>query len=205
MPEPFVNKRKEGQRRRSDARRLIIIQSATNLFIQYGFEAVTVDDVAAEANASKQTIYRHFGSREGLVSAVISSVLATMLTPLERSLRSEDGRRAQLHEIAKAYQKMAFDSQGLRLVRFLIGVTPGSPKLGDCFAEQVIHRVISLIEPVVAEALGKDKAVVETEAFLAILQGKEYNRALVGQTPDWRRLNALRTYAVSNVLGENEA
>ncbi len=200
MAETATDHRKQGQRRRSAARRQVVIDAASKLFIEQGFEAVTLDDIAAEANASKQTIYRHFGSREGLIGDVLSTVLTEMLIPVEQAMTSEGSPQDRLEATALAYQQMAFDHQGLRLVRFLIGAVPDSPNLGDRFAEQVIQRVTALLEPVVAVVLETDKAPVETEAFMGVLQGKEYNRALVGQPVDWERLEALRSFAVNTVV-----
>ncbi len=42
---------------------------ALDLFEQHGYEAVSVADIAREAEVAERTIYRHFGSKERLVTA----------------------------------------------------------------------------------------------------------------------------------------
>ncbi|WP_421765221.1 TetR/AcrR family transcriptional regulator [Ekhidna sp.] len=50
-----------------------ILNSAEELFIQYGIRSVTMDDVAREASMSKKTLYQYFDNKDGLVSEVALS------------------------------------------------------------------------------------------------------------------------------------
>jgi hypothetical protein len=43
-----------------------ISRSARRLFLEYGFDAVTVADIAAAASVSAQTVYNHFATKEEL-------------------------------------------------------------------------------------------------------------------------------------------
>lgn len=65
MPEP--------QRVRLPAteRRNTILEAGGRLFGASGYEATTVDDVAAAAGVTKPIVYRHFGSKEGLYLAIL--------------------------------------------------------------------------------------------------------------------------------------
>ncbi|MEQ8629259.1 TetR/AcrR family transcriptional regulator [Ekhidna sp.] len=47
-----------------------ILNSAEELFIQYGIRSVTMDDVARAASMSKKTLYQYFDNKDGLVSEV---------------------------------------------------------------------------------------------------------------------------------------
>jgi len=44
-----------------------IMQSALELFRQYGFKSVTMDDVAHRAGISKKTLYQHFDNKNAIV------------------------------------------------------------------------------------------------------------------------------------------
>lgn len=50
-----------------------LLDAATRLFCRYGINAVGVDAVVREAETAKATLYKNFGSKEGLVSAVLES------------------------------------------------------------------------------------------------------------------------------------
>lgn len=48
-----------------------LIEAASRLFCRYGINAVGVDAVVSEAGTAKATLYKNFGSKEGLVEAVL--------------------------------------------------------------------------------------------------------------------------------------
>ena len=52
--------------RKKRATRQLISNTATKLFMDRGFEQVTVDDVAAAANVSKMTVFNYFSRKEDL-------------------------------------------------------------------------------------------------------------------------------------------
>lgn len=47
--------------------RIKIMQSALDLFRQYGFKSVTMDDVAHRSGISKKTLYQHFDNKNAIV------------------------------------------------------------------------------------------------------------------------------------------
>lgn len=48
-----------------------ILVAANNLFEKQGFHATGVDQLAAESGVTKRTLYKYFGSKEGLIEAVL--------------------------------------------------------------------------------------------------------------------------------------
>ncbi|MBV8030354.1 MAG: helix-turn-helix transcriptional regulator, partial [Betaproteobacteria bacterium] len=53
-----------------------ILGAADRLFYEHGIRAVGVDAVAAEADVSKRTLYKHYPSKDALVSAYLTGRLA---------------------------------------------------------------------------------------------------------------------------------
>lgn len=51
-----------------------LIEVATALFNRYGYHAVGIDQVIAEAGVAKTTLYRHFKSKEELIVAVLKRI-----------------------------------------------------------------------------------------------------------------------------------
>lgn len=47
-----------------------ILSNATELFLNYGFKSITMDDISAHLGISKKTIYQHFDNKTSLVEAV---------------------------------------------------------------------------------------------------------------------------------------
>jgi AcrR family transcriptional regulator len=50
-----------------------ILESATEIFYQRGLDGAGVADLCAAVGASKETLYRHFGSKDGLIDAVLAA------------------------------------------------------------------------------------------------------------------------------------
>lgn len=58
------------QTKRGHERRIALMESATELFLQHGYEAVSLDDIVQHAGGSKASIYKYFGNKEGLFRAI---------------------------------------------------------------------------------------------------------------------------------------
>jgi len=57
------------------AREDAIIQTASKLLAEKGFEAMTVDEVAASVGIAKASLYKHFSSKEDLAAAAMVRVM----------------------------------------------------------------------------------------------------------------------------------
>lgn len=60
-------------RPKDPAKREAILEAAKRLFVRLGFDAVSMDQIAAEAGVSKLTVYSHFGDKESLFAAAVES------------------------------------------------------------------------------------------------------------------------------------
>jgi len=71
-----------------DSARDRILQAASDLFCRFGINATGVDAIVDRAGTAKATLYKTFGSKEGLVEAVLEAEGASwrhwFLTELER-------------------------------------------------------------------------------------------------------------------------
>ncbi|MCH7334972.1 TetR/AcrR family transcriptional regulator [Acinetobacter sp. NIPH 2699] len=58
------------QTRRGQERRLALLLCATDFFLEKGYDAVSLDDIVNHAGGSKTSIYKYFGNKEGLFTAI---------------------------------------------------------------------------------------------------------------------------------------
>ncbi|MFW9615761.1 TetR/AcrR family transcriptional regulator [Aquabacterium sp.] len=65
-----------------------IVEAVNRLLATKGYDAMTVDEVAAEAGMAKASVYKHFASKEDLAAAA-------MVRALDRALAFVDDLRAQ--------------------------------------------------------------------------------------------------------------
>ena len=84
------------------AREQAIINAVNRLLAEKGFEAMTVDAVAAEVGIAKASLYKHFKSKEDLAAAAMISVLDrawTLVELLQADAAQSD--RARLEAVAR--------------------------------------------------------------------------------------------------------
>ena len=56
---------------RSARKRLTILSAGRDLFLSHGYQGTSVDQIAATAEVSKQTVYKHFGDKHELLLAIV--------------------------------------------------------------------------------------------------------------------------------------
>ncbi len=66
-----------------------IIESASKMFLNYGFKSVTMDDLASEMGISKKTIYTHFSNKTKLVEATTNHLFNNVCTGIETILDAD--------------------------------------------------------------------------------------------------------------------
>ncbi len=91
-------KARERERRRSE-----IVDAAERLFFRKGFEHVTMDEIAEEAELSKGTLYLYFKSREDLHFAVVLRALAILDRLIRQAYRPERKGLENILEMGEAY------------------------------------------------------------------------------------------------------
>jgi AcrR family transcriptional regulator len=80
---------------RADARRNYerLVSVATEAFLEHG-ESASLDDIAKRASVGPGTLYRHFPTRQDLISAVMEQWMQTVLAEAEPLLADEDPTEA---------------------------------------------------------------------------------------------------------------
>jgi AcrR family transcriptional regulator len=77
--------------RRSEGTKDEIIRAAAKMFAAQGYEATSLDSIAAEAGMTKATLYYHFSSKETIYAAVLTRYLAEAKERLEEVRREGGG------------------------------------------------------------------------------------------------------------------
>jgi AcrR family transcriptional regulator len=80
-------------------RRQQLLDIGREVFAQRGFEATSIEELAARAEVSKPVVYEHFGSKEGLYAVVVDREMQRLLDRFTSALAA-GGRPRQLLERA---------------------------------------------------------------------------------------------------------
>lgn len=79
---------KRPRRMSASERREQLIEVARGLFAEKGFEATSIEEVAARAQVSKPVVYEHFGGKEGLYTVIVDRERAAVSATITEALGS---------------------------------------------------------------------------------------------------------------------
>ncbi|WP_261803614.1 TetR/AcrR family transcriptional regulator [Variovorax sp. PAMC26660] len=82
------------------AREEAIVQTASRLLAEKGFESMTVDEVAASVGIAKASLYKHFPSKEDLAAAAMVRIMQRTLDFLA-SVSADDKPTAKLRAVVQ--------------------------------------------------------------------------------------------------------
>jgi TetR/AcrR family transcriptional regulator, mexJK operon transcriptional repressor len=131
--------RGSGRASRGAAKRQVIAKAATAVFLRDGYAAASMDEVTAAAGVSKQTVYKHFGSKELLFLAVIQQaidgVLDEFFAALATSFPASDDLEGDLARLAGILLTRVLDPELMAVRRLVVAEVGRFPQLGRAWYE----------------------------------------------------------------------
>jgi TetR/AcrR family transcriptional repressor of mexJK operon len=159
------------------AKRAAILDGARAVFLREGFAQGSVDAVAAEAGVGKQTIYRHFRSKEALVQALVEAMCAPeVLQPPPRSLPVVE----RLRELLLTFAAGVAAPDSVRLYRAIIAEADRAPGLGRLFWEAGPRQVRAVIAELWAEEHDAAAGPIVAEQLVQLALGDAYQALVLG-------------------------
>lgn len=130
----------------SAERREQLINIARGLFAQKGYEATSVEEIAARAEVSKPVVYEHFGGKEGLYAVVVDREVRKLLDLVTASLTA--GRAHELVEQA-ALALLDYIESSSDGFRILVRDSPVGSSTGSFIS--ILSDVGTRVEHILAE------------------------------------------------------
>ena len=138
---------------RSARKRRAIMDAATALFLRDGYRNTSMDQVAADAAVSKQTVYKQFTDKEQLFRGIVlgvtgnSEAIITDMTSVLRGIdvTSHEELRAVLTDLARRYIDGVLQPHVLALRRLIIAEAERFPDLARTYFEQAPARAIEIV------------------------------------------------------------
>ena len=126
-------------------RRQQLLDIGRELFGQKGFEATSIEEIAARADVSKPVVYEHFGGKEGLYAVVVDREMQLLLDRFTSAL-SEPGSPRDLLERAALVllDYIEDDTDGFRVLTRDAPVTSGAGTFSSLIGE-VARKVEHLL------------------------------------------------------------
>jgi len=159
------------RRRRKDARPSELTAAALQLFIEKGYAATRLDDVAARAGVAKGTLYLYFDSKEALFNAVVREGLVPALSEWKERLADYAGSSPDLlREVVLDFWRVVGSGQAGGLLKLVLSEAGNFSDFAHIYHDAVIAQGIDLLRAVVARGMARGEfRAVDTEAVAHIV------------------------------------
>src|SRR5271155_5057297 len=126
MPKEVVNRKVP----RGDRRRMELIDVAEKMLLERGYAETTMQMIAAAAGASKETLYRHFESKELLFAEIISRKARQISGP-DAPMTRGGSPETVLSELGVTLLRTIVTGEASFLFRTVVAEAVRTPELGD--------------------------------------------------------------------------
>lgn len=134
------------QVRCDDDTRAIVLSSARKHFLEAGYAAACVNDIAQEAGVSTKTVYRLFESKGEIFNAVITDRIARFNVEVDQGLLRHTDLHHGLEQILIAYGRLALDPETIAINRLAVAEVDRFPEIAASFYERAIKASTVVFE-----------------------------------------------------------
>ncbi len=137
LAHPDSSECNQPQTRRGIERRLALLLSAYQLFLEKGYDAVSLDDIVQHAGGSKASIYKYFGNKDGLFTAICDYRREQFFKDICMPFDVEQSNlRSYLIQTLLNFQRHLVIPENAAFLRLIIEQTQRSPELALYIHEQ---------------------------------------------------------------------
>lgn len=172
------------QRQRQD-KTSQILRAATEIFLEEGFAATSMDKIVERAGVSKRTLYNYYRSKDEVFVSVMRSLLGSIFDNFSPQKTGSTDLAEQLRLVGTALLRLANAPTTLSLFRIIASEAQRFPRLAAEFFEQSFENVIEGIASILARENDKSgTGIADTrqagEYYLDLLTGTAYLRVVFG-------------------------
>lgn len=126
--------------RRKQARPGELLEAALDLFVDKGFAATRVEEVAARAGVSKGTLFLYFASKEELFKAVVRENLSGRLAQWNEEFEHFEGSSADmLRYCLRTWWDHVGATRASGITKLMMAEAQNFPELADYYQREVVQ------------------------------------------------------------------
>jgi TetR/AcrR family transcriptional regulator, mexJK operon transcriptional repressor len=171
---------------RSARKRQTILSAGHALFLSNGYQGTSVDQIAATAEVSKQTVYKHFGDKQELLLAIVANALESAVAPfLDQiaALANTTDLDADLVALAGDYLHAVLQEPVVQLRRLVVGEANRLPELAQLYYDRAPSRTLAAFADCFRLLHGRGllhvpEPSVAAEHFAFLIVGRSIDQAL---------------------------
>lgn len=141
-------------RRRAEARPDEVLDAALDLFIEKGFAATRVEDIAKRAGISKGSVYLYFSSKEALFEGLVKRAIAPFAQNAMQMVAQFEGHpRVAITALLSMLAVKLGDSRVSAIPKLIMREGMHFPKLAQMYRHQVLDEIIPVLTGLIARGI----------------------------------------------------
>jgi TetR/AcrR family transcriptional repressor of mexJK operon len=162
-----------------------LLDAATEVFLDKGFSAASLDEISAAAKSSKITFYNHFGNKEQLFEAVVIHVNERINASFAAALKGDISVEKGLLSCARQMMTALYSGEAVKLLRLLHSESERFPHLVEIFEEAGPGRARAFLRGFIKKKmedgeLRRADPDLAAEHFMHLALGELARRLLLG-------------------------
>lgn len=142
--------------RRKEARPGELVKAALDIFVEKGFAATRVDEVAARAGVSKGTLFLYFESKEDLFKAVIRENIANLFPAWNEEFKAFEGTSADmLHYAMDLWWLNVGNTPASGIVKLVISEAQNFPEVAAFYQQAVVEPGTHLLRSILQRGIDR--------------------------------------------------
>ena len=145
-----------GRSRRKEARPAELLEAATRLFVEKGYAATKVEEVAALAKVSKGTLFLYYPSKQALLKAVVRENIAGRFAEWQAELEAFGGTTPELVRYAfQVWQERIGDTYAGGICKLMASECCNFPELASFYLEEVVEPGNALVRRILERGVAR--------------------------------------------------
>lgn len=170
---------------RSQKKQDDILKASCELFLERGYNAVSLDDILERVGGSKTTLYSYYGCKEGLFAATVQKVCHEKLGPLLAMDVADMDPKAGLNAMGRQFLLIMSDPEGRAFFRAMIAEAQRFPELASAFFSAGPETTLRLLRRNIEHwqktgSLRGGNPEVLASQFLGLMMGNFHLKSLLG-------------------------
>ncbi len=181
------NQAGEAETGRSARKHKAILEAATEAFLRNGYLGANMDEIATLSGVSKQTVYKHFSSKEALFVEIVTSMTGRAGDAVHAEMPHVEGveaLRRYLVDYAWRQLTVVMTPRLMQLRRLVIAEVPRFPDLARVLYERGPLRAMTMLAAAFERLAARDLLVLDDPMAAAshfnwLVMAEPINRAML--------------------------
>lgn len=128
-------------KRRKEARPAEIVAAALQVFVERGFAATRLEEVARRAGVTKGTVYLYFKNKDTLFKAVVRETIVPCIAEGEALAASHTGSARELCEaLIRGWWRLIGETELSGIPKLMLAEAVNFPQLARFYYDEVVSR-----------------------------------------------------------------